>query len=210
MAQDTTNTLRRVLFGDRWFRFDQYEIKNGYIRPTADARLIEYEPWRAFRTPQGKESIKQPYQSLLQIAPLFEFDFSDKGSARLKAPGEERLLEWCSQYGLLGILLHRVETATLSAEERFSRGLEGNIPVATQLERTNSGWDIVDKVSLFGSSTPGVYLRRKLGDFEMTFETLSESWASYFPGVAAADRDSYQYPPFFCVGILAPVCGTSR
>ena len=199
MAQDTTNTIQRVLFGDRWFRFDRYEITGGYIQPAPDAHLIEYQPWKGFDKPQGKESLKRPYLSLLELAPLLDFDFSEKRTTRLETPGEERLLEWCSQYGLLGILLHRVETATFPAETRFPRGLSGNVPVpvAERLERTNSGWRILDVVPFLHPPLPGAYLRRKLGDFEITFESLSESWAHYFPGVSAADLDSYQYPPVF-------------
>jgi hypothetical protein len=184
---------------DRWLRFNRYEIKGSYIRPAPDSRLIEYEPWEDFQKPQGKESLKQPYLSLLELAPLLQFDFSERRSMRLEAPGEERLLEWCSQYGLLGILLHRVETVTFPAETRFPRGLSGNVPVpvATRLERTNTGWRTLDIFPFLHPPKPGAYLRRKLGEYEITFESLSESWAHYFPGVSADDRDSYQYPPVF-------------
>jgi hypothetical protein len=44
---------------------------------------------------------------------------------------------------------------------------------------------------------PGVYIRRNLSSFEIKFESLSATWAKYFPGVSAGARSSDQYPiPF--------------
>src|ERR1035438_9429280 len=104
-----TSTLQQKIFADYWFRFDRYEIKGGYIRPAPGAKLSQYEPWRTFGAPKGKIGIKQPYEPLLALAKLLDPDPSDVGSVRAAENADHLILEWCSQNGLLGILLHRVE-----------------------------------------------------------------------------------------------------
>src|SRR5437868_5639888 len=32
-----------------WWRFSEYEIADGWIRPTARAKLERYDPWQQFR-----------------------------------------------------------------------------------------------------------------------------------------------------------------
>src|SRR5437868_1651070 len=93
-----------------WWRFSQYELKDEYICPASDARLELYDPWQPYRdsweydpdsaTPwKEKREQNPPYLSLialadeLKIAPGFKLDNKSAG----------RLLQWCSEFGLLGM-----------------------------------------------------------------------------------------------------------
>jgi predicted RNA-binding Zn ribbon-like protein len=194
MANNHDKHPTQKIFADRWYRFNRYEIAEGYIRPAKDATIESYEPWKAFRAPAGKEGIKQPYEPLLQLAKKIDLDYS---TIRLQGEAEDHVLDWCSQYGLLGLLLHRVETVILPAQERFPGSnirASGPLPISTTFVRTNSGWAtgwVLPQTS--SSAKPGVYLRRELGSFDIRFERLSETWGLYFPAVPVDKRDSHQY-----------------
>src|ERR1051325_5303729 len=123
MAQDRTSTLQNPGFADVWYRFDHYEIAGDYIRPAPGATLSRYDPWQTFRNPAGKEGVRQPYHSLLQLP---TFDDLEQPGLRLENADQARILEWCSQFGLLGMLLHRVEVVVLPAEGGSSRLLYGS------------------------------------------------------------------------------------
>src|ERR1039457_6984167 len=158
-----TSTLHNKIFADRWYRFDRYEIKGGYICPAPNAKLEPYEPWRNFRSLSGKEAIKQPYEPLLHLAQEIDLDYSAHWPGKLLRGGEEKVVEWCSQYGLLGTLLHRVETIILPAEPRvlpFVKAPGQPRPVSTTFTRTNSGWGVGWIAPSGGSDMrPGVFLR---------------------------------------------------
>jgi hypothetical protein len=196
-----TSTIQRKIFADRWYRFDRYEIKGGYICPARGATLTPYEPWDNFLSLSGKAAIKQPYEPLLQLAQQIELDYSAPWPGRLKDDGEEKVLGWCSRYGLLGTLLHRVETVVLAPKPQVTSISESpSRPrhTCTRFVRTNPGWLVEGIVPGYRSkTTPGVFLRSSLSDLHLNFERLSETWGSYFPEVPSDERDSYQYPvPF--------------
>jgi hypothetical protein len=109
------------LYQTVWWRFSRYEIKDGYIRPALDAELVSYDPWVDYRdswvfdpdsaTPlQEKRKNKPPYISLLNL--LDEIRFSPLGG--LTPESANQILEWCSEYGLLGMLSQRVQMASLA------------------------------------------------------------------------------------------------
>jgi hypothetical protein len=158
--------------------------------------LISYAPWKVFRAPDGKKGIKQPYEPLLRIARQLEFD----DRFRLMADGEECILKWCADYGLLGLLLHRIETVILPAEQKTLMIGGASVirgPFHRKYERTNSGWSTSGVLALPSVAPAGVFLRSDLGSFDLTFEKLSRTWGTYFPDVPPEQRDIYQYPiPF--------------
>ena len=205
MAQRETSTLQRNIYADRWFRFEGYEIKGDYICPIADAKLVEIFPWQEFRNPAGKKSVRQPYHSLLELASHLRWD----SRLRLEGDGEQRVLDWCGEHGLLGLLLHRVETVILPAEKRFTPGVSASAPTpkTTIFERRNRGWTVIDAVDLPTAPTkPGVYIRRQLGGFQMTFEPLEKTWGSFFRDVPVRDRPGYQYPAPFTPDFWRQYC----
>jgi hypothetical protein len=203
-----TSTPTKGIFADRWYRFDRYQILDGYIRPAPNAELIPYEPWKDFRTLVGKEGIKQPYESLVHLVRKVEGDRSNARSIRLQGASEDCLLEWCSQHGLLGLLLSRIETADLHTEDRAAPPelkVDGSVRQSTRFVRTNRGWSHFTLLPLHDVK-PGVYLRSKLSDFEITFESLSSSWGPYFPDVPVDKRDEYQYPMPFTAEFWMQYC----
>jgi len=104
-----------------WWRFSGYELRDGYIRPAPKARLVEYDPWEPYRASWAYDPdsatpwIEQrqsapPYQSLLAL--LDEFRFGPLGDPTPESA--EKLLAWCSEHGLLGILPQRAQIVTLA------------------------------------------------------------------------------------------------
>jgi hypothetical protein len=81
-----------------------------------------YEPWDAYRAPQGKEARKQPYHSLLEL--IGHIDSGELG------PDDRDLAiaEWCGEHGLLGV----------AVGHRYVAGIKG-LPEAASL--TTLGFD---------------------------------------------------------------------
>ena len=206
-----TGALHRKIFADYWYRFDRYEIKGGYIRPSPGAKLSQYKPWDAFGPRKGQAGRSQPYQSLLQLAQEIDFDLAN-GTVRLAGNGEDRILEWCAQYGLLGLLLHRVEgVVRLNLECLPSAAYP--MMKATKFTRTSRGWQETIHFPASLGTRPGVYLRKDIQDHELTFEPLGETWARFFPDVPDNAINTYDYPtpfsPEFWQQYAEPVAGFS-
>ena len=105
-----------------WWRFSSYELKDGYIRPATGAKLELYDPWKPYReswehdpdsaTPFPEKRLQgPPYLSLLALAD--EVSIAPDRSS-LDKKGADRLLKWCSEFGLLGILPQRVHRVALA------------------------------------------------------------------------------------------------
>lgn len=95
--------MEEVLIAGTWWRFDRYEIANGVIQPVKGARLREYEPFDEFLSARSERHEAQPpYQLLTRVVEKLQYD-EDGG---LTPRSAEQVLNWCSGFGLLGILLH--------------------------------------------------------------------------------------------------------
>jgi len=132
----------------KWWRFDAYEIRAGYIRPALGAKLMDYNPWIEYnknRTPSDQSPRRVPYHSLLElVSTLF-------AQPRLTNDGEKLLLDWCVRHGLLGVLLQRTSFLTLAARwvplpkipglKRIGpKSSKGLVASYTQVARSNTGW----------------------------------------------------------------------
>ncbi len=119
-----------------WWRFDRYEIRDGYIRPSAKAELESYRPWERYRAaaddPRGQ--CVRPYQELFQLVSDYQAQFDlrpgqpalqggDQIAANLNARPDPLQLEpemeakvtaWCARHGLLGLLPHRTQSIELA------------------------------------------------------------------------------------------------
>ena len=118
-----------------WWRFSRYELRDGRIGPSPGARLEEFDPWAAFRRARSASKREDPpYRSLLVLAQ--ELKLSPSGQVRIGAiplppdgqmsgfavepaltltpESETKLLAWCSEYGLLGVLPHRSQMVALA------------------------------------------------------------------------------------------------
>ena len=155
----------------KWWRYDKYEVRDGYIRPAQDARLEVYDPWA---DNQGTNSHTQhrapPYQPLLELAEGIKF--RPGLSNELFTPSsdtEEQLLSWCSKFGLLGVLPHRVHSVILAPrwirfDMRTFSGFAGDktapsgpiCPQYLRYFRTNTGWDSTRHFTFRGSPFDGL------------------------------------------------------
>ena len=128
----------------RWCRFDRYEIGDGYIRPATGANLEYFDPWQDYRRAGGgRGAWIPPYGSLLELVRNLESRPSPgPGPLWALSPGsEQRLLDWCSTHGVLGLLPHRVHMVTLAARLEPLEGHEDRlVPTQHQFLRTNQGW----------------------------------------------------------------------
>jgi hypothetical protein len=136
-----------------WWRFSEYIVDKGIIRPTPGAKLLKCDPWESFRgahagkhdVSEGKRQMDPPYKSLVNLT---------EGRS-VSAPHESEILEWCAQYGLLGLLPHRALSATMPArwaplaDDPMSRGWarvsgikDGDLlPTVETFYRSNVGWN---------------------------------------------------------------------
>jgi hypothetical protein len=103
--------------GGLWWRFDRYEVRAGYIRPAPGASLQEYDPWQEFgpnRT-HSRRDVAPPYQSLLALLDAVSIQpGSSETPLGFTPKSETKVLNWCANHGLLGVLPHRVQSVTLS------------------------------------------------------------------------------------------------
>ena len=119
--------------GGRWLRFSKYDLHRtgdgrAYLRPAPGADFEWYDPWEPFReSRRARGKVLAPYHDLLRIAEEIEPLSAGTGKRFLDPNGRQFVLEpgnydgllkWCSEHGLLGLLLHRVESLTLSYQWR--------------------------------------------------------------------------------------------
>jgi hypothetical protein len=111
----------------KWWRFSQYEIADGMIRPARNANLEAYNPWQAWRDVVAKSGTNKRNElcvsSLVNVVQTLGYhsinpqDHADPKN--LSRDQEEVLLQWVSENGLLGLLPHRVEYVRLAARWRM-------------------------------------------------------------------------------------------
>ena len=133
-----------------WWRFDHYEIRDGYIRPALGANLEKYDPWAAYRAGRARaKGAESPYQSLLAMRENVVF----QPPCPLSAENEAKVLSWCKDYGLLGVLLQRAQAVVLAPRLKpplleqlaANMGQDGSqnthlMPTLCRYFRTNEGW----------------------------------------------------------------------
>jgi hypothetical protein len=125
-----------------WWKFDRYELRNGYIVPARSARLTEYNPWAdylAARESPTRERFQPAYLSLFHLLDRIKTLPAVKGNGvDVDDDGRRAILEWCGQHGLLGLLHHMVQTVVLPARHVKQSWATG--PVRVQYVREPVGW----------------------------------------------------------------------
>ena len=173
-----------------WWRWERYELQDGYIRPAKGQNtLIHYNPWEEWREGRaGGQAGDSPYLSLVALIE----------QARPPAPeGEQKLLEWCTSYGLLGTLLLQTHRAALQPIPVDSDTPEADIR-QTRYYKAPHGWGETkvpiirpDDVASVGA------MIRPVGTREWFEEPFAKTWSLFFPNVAEEERETFQYPrPF--------------
>jgi hypothetical protein len=194
----------------RWWRFDKYEIRSGTIRPAVGAKLEVYDPWKVFlRSRTRGDERPPPYARFINLRQSLALGLSQSEAA---------ILQWCSEFGLLGILLHETRSVTLAPRWiPLAEDTPVLLPGQLQYVRTNGGWaarraifrpQSVDH-SLSGPDLQGApvpeseapeawartgILRQPLRSPENRHERLQETWSKFFPDVPEAEGEIHQYP----------------
>ena len=87
-----------------WWRFTDYEIKDGYIRPADGAQVEEYDPWAGHISARSGSRMEPPYQQLLE---LVDRTTTTRG-VTLNRVARDAILDWSRRFGLLGLVPHQV------------------------------------------------------------------------------------------------------
>ncbi len=140
---------------------------------------------------RGKPVALQPgYHSLVTLVDQLEYlpgprRYPDCLTQRSLAA----ILEWCQQYGPLGVLLARWESISLApqqqgvgrwSQQRYIKAFGQIIQVQTA---TGDVQDRRGMVSIHG-----------LDDLTQVEESASKNWGRFFPSVEVSKRDAFPYP----------------
>ena len=192
----TRNRPARPTTLGQWWRFSSYKLDRGWIVPAAGSELVWYDPWDAFKGSRGITIGQAPHQaqpiyaSLMSLVSRIQFH---PGVRRypdcVTLESQKLILEWCQQYGPLGILLSRWEAlrlapqgseADLWSEIRYSRGSGLSVQVNTLTGDVRNHKPVA--------------LMRGLDDLDVNIETPAKTWARFFPSVPITDLERFQYP----------------
>src|SRR5579872_5883981 len=227
MDNDGQTSSQNAGFGalGTWWRFERYELRHGYVRPSPGARLESYDPWATYwevRSARGAGAGLAPYESLFELAWIARLRLTDfAGQRALDRDTERALLHWCSQWGLLGILSHETELATLAPRwttrpDEIAAG-SGPVPLARAYAWGATGWEpkedllyqpydpvlegvtgeegaIVQAELWPDEGAPPHALTRVFGEGSWDLRPLGEAWAPYFPDIPDEERDNFAYP----------------
>jgi hypothetical protein len=125
----------------KWWRFSRYEIRElrrRSIAPAPRARLMTFDPF--------ERRADKPHLSFVQVVKEFEPYRLSSPADPGRQSAEQRLLDWCNEYGLLGILFHRAVIVTLAARWMRYPGTpdgQAKTPVVAQCRRyirRNDAW----------------------------------------------------------------------
>ena len=175
-----------------WWRFNQYGIENGVIRPSENGILTWYDPWIDFQQIRSQPSGQPAYAGLVRLVRTLDADPAMNGRMRNLSPESKAAIQdWCSHYGLLGVLLTRWESVTLSPrksdrdpnlwlQKRYVRGA-GTNPIIHHSEG--------DRDRLRSSA-----LVRPLDQIDIQEESLGRTWGRFFPSVPPEQRETFEYP----------------
>ncbi len=119
-----------------WVRWTSYDLLNSVIVRAAGSKLESYDAWAPYAANVGKyRTVEQPYTSLLELARKLR-DAESRGvhpSALgwraqqsepiqgAKTEVDQLVLDWCNQYGLLGLVSVRCGSITVNRDVRHFR-----------------------------------------------------------------------------------------
>jgi len=200
-----------------WCCFSNYEIKDGCIQPTKKAKLKTYDPWNVYEKARlKKKGLCTPYESLNELIGSLSFQITKEKLYELSPTSESNLLNWCSQYGLLGILPHRSLMAKFTPRwDTMHPDDSGDELYNVQLNfiRISAGWKYVRTArimplrqtpkkrgqlapTLHKSNQPfeEVVLWQEWEDGQYSFAPLEKTWRPFFPRGPSEKGESWDYP----------------
>lgn len=174
--------------GGPWWRFDGYEIREGWLRRAPKATLEPFDPWITYwETPSENRVSEPPYVAFVNMITALPAPSINDDPIQLRADEEAALLDWCAKYGLLGLLTHMflyVSIETRSGKMSMSRSCDPWFPIIeledpTSPRRKTSSYAIVEPI---GGGAP-------------ERQPLSNVWApGFFPDVPRDDWETFDYP----------------
>lgn len=91
-----------------WWRFSDYEVREGRVAPAPGATLEQYDPWKDYEASREYgvgRGPRPPYQAFISLV-----RYVDLNSPHLmKSGGEAALMAYCRAYGLPGLLLQQAQ-----------------------------------------------------------------------------------------------------
>lgn len=177
-----------------WVRFEKYEIKDGYIQPTARAAA---RPFRRYHIYEAAQSMKTGRRLAIGLIELEQSLDSKEGLDGFSSQDERLILDWCNEFGLLGLLTHQVDDVTL-----YPQGLSTR-PKPVTLAKAGTRYRQVPREADPTDNTPatGTFLRRIEGAAPTRglccpaeWLPLSDFWGKFFVGVPHGEAESYRYP----------------
>ncbi len=206
----------------KWWRFTDYVIQGNYIRPAKNAKLETYDPWILYNQSRDqRELVDSPYSSLLKLSKKLSIELElttgespTVAQEHLPPESQEILLDWCRQYGLLGILpasCVQVDLAPVWTMDHAPQAKRGPTAQYKRYVRAEGAWKeltIFLHLSRSGSVKAGKPLDPKIYkpfnlpnvsnfsmlDFDLDNSELSTTWGKFFPDLTKERRSDYQYP----------------
>ncbi len=205
----------------RWWRFDAYVIRDGCVRPATGARLEPYDPWDQYRAARdGDLHADPPYASLVDLVGTVANDpetVIEGETVRLGTSGEAKLVRWCAEHGVIGLLPHQTVLASLAprwdtvpdasnlllATRRVHRwdvyGWSPTIdalwgPDNRALAKTVHAGDLIAANVYAGHWPEPMALMHMVRDGRWATQPLAEAWGPFFPDVPPDERNIYAYP----------------
>lgn len=208
--------------GSFWPRFSAYAVTKTpllMIRPTVDATLDPYDPWKADRAADGEE--ERPYKQLMRIAQRVR----SRGGARLDMARRDRqqVEQWVRSNGLLGILPHETLAFTnaphwhespIEAEFEASRkrGVRSLTPYQTELRRLSDEWGVtfhrvgddhplrtahrgerVDEAQLDDRTLTASVTYRRWPGGEVKTQPLGRRFGTFFSGASSFEVEQREF-----------------
>ena len=223
-----------------WWHFDRYEFRDGYIRPAVESGGRCYEPWDEYERSKQDTNYTPPYVELFRLLDDLGFKCEIAGpSSRSRiiygsdldtvsvvrpTPGSRRasgsrftpkqleaLENWCSRWGLLGVLPNRVQSMVVRArssnellrDARFVDGVSDPSPGVFSYQVTNGEWTLWDGVGsarhrdTSASSTAVEPMEPQAFEpshYGSNFRSLKDAVWPFFPCVPESDAVTYEYP----------------
>jgi hypothetical protein len=189
-----------------WWRFSRYEIQAGVIRPASGSRLIPYDPWIEFQQVRNQTNGQPAYGELVRLVWALRSDPTGRSPRGFSPEGHAKILAWCGRYGLLGNLLARWESVTLSP--RPKRGAS-KLKIQEKYIRSYGNTLCIVRSEGDLDNARSRVLIHGLNDMEIKEEPLAATWHRFFPSVSWHERESFAYPaPYsrrFCELYAEPV-----
>lgn len=148
------------VFANKWWKFDEYEIRDGCLCPTPDASLSDYHPWEAYEELLAKDSSERPYKTLIDLADRITKDPRNPcwPTGDLCPENTAALSAWAAESGLLGLLLQRslrvvraprwVSDATTRKVLGLGGQVQGLVGAQMTSMRTPTGWTTSSRLQI--------------------------------------------------------------